>query len=73
MFQSKKPKLSRDARKFRLRTDASRDTQCSRTLNMQFPHVNAEHAIHHGLVMNERGFGQNQLNFLLTCYTTPTD
>ena len=35
MFQSKKPKLLRvvcHARKFRLLTDAPRDTQCSRAL-----------------------------------------
>ena len=35
MFQSKKPKSLRGvrhARKFRLRTDALRDTQCSRAL-----------------------------------------
>ena len=37
MFQSKKPNSSRGTRKFRLRTDASRDTQCSRTLNTQLP------------------------------------
>ena len=40
MFRSKKPNSSRGvrhARKFRLRTDASRDTQCSRALNTQLP------------------------------------
>ena len=42
MFQSKKPNSSRDvrhARKFRLHTDASRDTWCSRALNTQLPRV----------------------------------
>ena len=42
MFQSKKPKLLGDVRhlcKFRLRTDASRDTRCSRALNRQLPRV----------------------------------
>ena len=70
MFQSKKPKSSRGvrhARKFCLRIDASHDTQCSRTLNTQQPRVIAERAIHHGPVMDGRSFGQNQLNFLLTC------
>ena len=50
MFQSKKPNSSRGvrhARKFRLRTDASRDTRCSRTLNTQLPRVIAERAIYH--------------------------
>ena len=50
MFQSKKPNSSRGvrhARKFRLRTDASRDTRCSRALNTQLPRVIAERAIHH--------------------------
>ena len=45
MFQPKKPHSSRGvrhARKFRLRTDASRDTQCSRELNAQLPRVIAE-------------------------------
>ena len=58
MFQPKKPKPSRcvrHARKFRLRTDAFRDT-----LNTQLPHVIAECAIHHGPVMDGRSFGQNQ-------------
>ena len=69
MFQSKIPKSShgvRHARKFRLRTDASRDTRCSRTLNTQLSRVIAERAIHHGLVMDGRSFDQNQWNFLLT-------
>ena len=42
MIQSKKPNSSRGvrhARKFRLRTDASRDTRCSRVLNTQLPRV----------------------------------
>ena len=50
MFQSKKPNSSRGvrhARKFRLRTDASRDTRCSRALNTQLPRVITERAIHH--------------------------
>ena len=40
MFQSKKPNSSRGvrhARKFRLRTDASRNTLCSLALNTQLP------------------------------------
>ena len=52
--------------KFCLRTDASHDTRCSRTLNTQLPSVIAEHAIHHSLVMDGQSFGQSQLNFLLT-------
>ena len=63
MFQSKKPKSScgvRHVRKFCLRTDASRDTQSSRALNTQLPRVIAERAIHHGVVMDGRSFGQNQ-------------
>ena len=50
MFQFKKPNSShgvRHARKFRLPTDASRDTWCSCTLNMELPRVIAERAIHH--------------------------
>ena len=69
MFQSKNPNSSRGvrhARKFRLRTDASRDTQCSRALNIQLPQVIAERAIHHVIVMDGRSFGQSQWNFLLT-------
>ena len=49
MFQSNKPKSShgvRHARKFRLRTDASRDSRCSRTLNTRLSRVIAERAIH---------------------------
>ena len=63
MFQSKKSNSSRGvrhARKFRLRTDASRDTQCSCALNMQLPHVIAECAIHHVIVMDGRSFAQSQ-------------
>ena len=69
MFQSKKPKSSRavrHTRKFRLRTDASRDTQYSRTLNTKLPRVITERAIHHGvviIVMDGRSFGQNQWKF----------
>ena len=58
MFQSKKPNSSRDvrhARKFRLRTDASRDTRCSRELNTQLPRVITE-----VIVMDGRSFGQSQ-------------
>ena len=60
MFQSKKPNSSRGvrhARKFRLRTDASRDM---RALNTQLPRVIAERAIHHVIVMDGRSFGQSQ-------------
>ena len=63
MFQSKKPNSSRGvrhARKFRLRTDASRDTRCSRALNTQLPCVNPGRAIHHIIVMDGRRFGQSQ-------------
>ena len=63
MFQSKKPNSSRGvrhARKFRLRTDASRDTRCSRASNTQLPCVIAERAIHHVIVMDGRSFGQSQ-------------
>ena len=52
MFQSKIPKSLRGvhhARKFHLCTDASHDMRCSHTLNMQLPHVIAEHGIHHSL------------------------
>ena len=60
-------------RKFRLRTDALRDTQSSRALNTQPPRVIAERAIHHVVVMDEQSFGQDQWKFLLTCLTTPTN
>ena len=63
MFQSKKPNSLRGvrrARKFRLRTDASRDTRCSRALNTQLHRVIAERAIHHVIVMDGRSFGQSQ-------------
>ena len=63
MFQSKKPNSSRGvlhARNIRLRTDASRDTQCSRALNTQLPRVIAERAIHHVIVMDGRSFRQSQ-------------
>ena len=75
MFQSKKPKSSRGvrhARKFRLRTDALRDTRSARVLDTQLPRVIAERAIHHGVVMDGRSF-HNQWIFLLTCWTTPTE
>ena len=61
------------SRKFRLRTDASRDTRCSRALNAQLPRVTAERAIHHVIVMDGRSFGQSQWNLLLTSLITPTD
>ena len=63
MFQSKKPNTSRGVphtRKFRLRTDASRDTWCSRALNTQLPRVIVERAIHHVIVTDGRSFGQSQ-------------
>ena len=63
MFQSKKPNSSRGvrhARKFRLRTDALRDTRCSRALNTHLPRVIAERAIHHIIAMDGRSFGQTQ-------------
>ena len=63
MFQSKKPNSSRGvrhARKFRLRTRASRDTRYSRALNTQLPCVIAERTIHHVIVMDGRSFGQSQ-------------
>ena len=69
MFQSKKPNSSRGvrhSRKFRLCTDASRDTPCSRALNTQLPRVIAERAIHLVIVMDGQSFGQSQWNFLLT-------
>ena len=69
MFQSKKPNSSRGvlhARKFRLRTDALGDTQCSRALNTQLLRVIAKRAIHHVIVMDGRSFRQSQWNFLLT-------
>ena len=68
MFQSKKPNSLRGvrhARKFHLRADVSRDTRCSRALNTQLHRVIAESAIH-VIVMDGRGFGQSQWNFLLT-------
>ena len=63
MFQSKTSNSSCGvchARKFRLRTDASRGTRWSRALNAQLPHVIAERAIHHVIVMDGRNFGQSQ-------------
>ena len=63
MFQTKKPESSRGvrhARKFRLRTDASRDTRCSRALNTQLSCVIAERTIHHGPVLDGHSFDQNQ-------------
>ena len=66
MFQSKKPNSSRGgrhARKFRLRTDASRNTRCSRALNSQLPRVIAERAIHHVIVMDGRSFGHTRNQF----------
>ena len=69
MFQSKKPNTSRGvchAHKFHLRTDASRNTWFSHVLNTQLPHVIAERAIHHVIVMDGQSFGQSQWNVLLT-------
>ena len=63
MFQSKKPSSTRSvhhAREFRLRTDTSRDTRCSRALKKQPHRVIAERTIHHGIVMDGRSFGQSQ-------------
>ena len=63
MFQSKKLKSShgvRHVRKFRLPTDALRNTWCLRALNMQLPCVIAERTIHHVIVMDGRSFGYNQ-------------
>ena len=63
MFQSKKPKLScgvHHTHKFRLHRDALCDTQCSRMLNTQLPCVITKRAIHHGLAMDGRSFGQSQ-------------
>ena len=54
-------------RKFRLRTDGSRDTRYSWVLIKQLPRLIAERAIHHVIVMDGQRFGQNQRNFLLTC------
>ena len=48
MFQSKKPNS------FRLRTDASRDTRCSRPLNTQLPRLIAERAIQYVIAMDGR-------------------
>ena len=44
----------RHARKFRLHTDASRNTQCSCALNTQLPRVITERAIHHVIAMDGR-------------------
>ena len=63
MFQSKKPNSSRGvrhARKFRLRTCASRDTWYSRVLNTELPCVIAVRTIYHVIVMDGRSFGQSQ-------------
>ena len=60
MFQSKKPNSSRGvrhARKIHLRTDASRNTRCSRALNTQVLRVKVERAIHHVIVMDGQSFG----------------
>ena len=63
MFQSKKPKSLRGvhhALKFHLRTDASRNTWCSRALNTQLPRIIAKRAILYGPVMDGQSFWQNQ-------------
>ena len=61
-FKSKKPNSLfgvRYTRKFRLRTDASRETQCSHMLNVRgIPRVIAECASHHVIVMDGRSFGR---------------
>ena len=67
MFQPKDPNSSggiHHGRKFRLRTDASQDTQCSHVLNTQLLRVIVERAIHHVTVMDGRSFGQSQWNLL---------
>ena len=63
MFQSKNPKSLRGirhARKFCLRTDASRDRRCSHALTKQLPRVIAKRAIHYGPIMDGWSFGQSQ-------------
>ena len=63
MFQSIKPKSLRGvrhARKFCLHTDASRNTPCSHTLNMQLPCVIAERAIHYS-----NGWVEKPMKFLV--------
>ena len=65
MFQPKKPNSScgiHHVRKFRLRTDVSRDTGCSHALNTLLPRVIAERAIHHIIVMDGQSFGQRKWN-----------
>ena len=74
--KSKKRNSSHDvrqARKFRLRTDASRDTLFSHALNTQLTRVIAEFAIHQGLIMTEtymvmdgRNSDKSQRNLLFT-------
>ena len=49
----------RHVRKFRLRTDVSRDKWCSRALNTQLACIIAERAIHHVIVMDGWSFGQS--------------
>ena len=69
MLQSKNPKSSRGirhARKFRLCTDASRDTVCSREINTQLHRVIAEHGIH---LLSSSVWAElwpEPMNFLLT-------
>ena len=46
----------RRARKFRLRTDASRHMRCSRASNTQLPRVIAKRAIHYGPIMDGWSF-----------------
>ena len=63
MFESKKqnsPRGVRHACRYRLRTDASPDTCCSRVLVTQLSRVFAERAIHHVIVMDGRTFGQSE-------------
>ena len=76
MLQFKKPKKSRavrHARKFRLRTDASRDTRCLRALNMQPPCEITERAIHHDLVMDGRSLAiwPEPMKFLVDMLNLP--
>ena len=69
MFHSKKPKSSCGVDhvcKFHLRTDVScdHDTQCSRVLNTQLPHVIAEQAIHISSSNGWAEFWSEQIRFL---------
>ena len=66
MFQSKKPESSRGvghARKFRLRTDAPRDTWCSRALKLQLPRVIGERANNLTFCNRRAEFWRELMNF----------